>query len=160
MWNENGSVGIVFNGEIYNHRDLRADLIALGHRFASDHSDTEGLVHGYEEWDENLPEGLDGMFAFCLFDQPQRRLFLVRDRLGKKPLYYHHRPGLFAFASELTSLLRHPRVPSDPSPAAIQKLFALGFFPAPHTPYAGVKKLRGGHSLTFDLHIGRAAERS
>jgi asparagine synthase (glutamine-hydrolysing) len=94
MWNEDGRVGIVFNGEIYNHADLRAALVRCGHRFASDHSDTEVLVHGFEQWGEGLLPRLNGMFAFAILDRRRKRLFLARDRFGEKPLYYYARPGL------------------------------------------------------------------
>ena len=89
---------MVFNGEIYNHAELRKQLISQGHVFRTDHSDTEVLVHGYEEWCEQLPTRLNGMFAFAIYDKPRHRLFLARDRFGEKPLYYLVRPGLFAFA--------------------------------------------------------------
>ena len=105
MWNEDGQVGVVFNGEIYNHMDLRNALLAKGHVFKSDHSDTEVLVHGYEEWGEDLPARLNGMFAFAVYDRPRGRLFTARDRFGKKPLYYTARKGFFGFASELSALL-------------------------------------------------------
>src|SRR5262249_18842246 len=108
MWNEDRRVGVVFNGEIYNHAEMRRELELKGHRFRSDHSDTEVLVHGYEEWGESLPERLNGMFAFAILDRPRRRLFLARDRFGEKPLYYAYRPGFFAFASELGALCCHP----------------------------------------------------
>jgi asparagine synthase (glutamine-hydrolysing) len=151
MWNEDGRVGVIFNGEIYNHTELREELQARGHVFCSDHSDTEVLVHGYEEWGEALPERLNGMFAFAIYDKPRQRLFLARDRFGEKPLYYLHRGDLFAFASELTSLFCHSAVECRPSLRALQKLFAYGYIPAPHALYEGSHKLPGGHHLTLDL---------
>ncbi len=131
MWNEDATVCVVFNGEIYNHLELRAMLVARGHAFRSDHSDTEVLVHGYEEWGAELPARLNGMFAFAVWDARRARLFLARDRFGKKPLYYTSQPGLFAFASELTALQRHASVPSDIDRRSLQKLLAYGFVPAP-----------------------------
>ena len=151
MWNEDETVGIVFNGEIYNYAGLRADLVAKGHVFRSDHSDTETLVHGYEEWGPGLCEKLNGMFAFALYDKRQRRIMLARDRFGEKPLYYTAAKGLFAFASEIASLLRHPDVSPAPSQRSVQKYFAYGYLPAPHTQYAGIHKLPGGHTLVYDL---------
>jgi asparagine synthase (glutamine-hydrolysing) len=99
MWNADRSIGVVFNGEIYNHRELRTLLESRGHVFRSSHSDTEVLVHGYAEWGDALPEKLNGMFAFAVFDRRRRQIFLARDRFGEKPLYYYSRLGLFAFAS-------------------------------------------------------------
>src|SRR5262249_15836314 len=107
MWNETGDVCVVFNGEIYNPLELRAKLEGRGHRFASHHSHTEMLAHGYEEWGEDLAVRLNGMFAFAIFDQQRGQLYLARDRFGEKPLYYCARPGLLAFASELTALAEH-----------------------------------------------------
>ena len=124
MWNEDGAVGIVFNGEIYNHAELREELVRAGHVFRSDHSDTEVLVHGYEQWGEELPLRLNGMFAFAIWDRRRARLFLARDRFGEKPLYYaHHRDGL-VFASELSALARHPAVSTSPDLLALQKFLA------------------------------------
>jgi asparagine synthase (glutamine-hydrolysing) len=154
MWNEDGQVGIVFNGEIYNHAEMRRDLELKGHRFRSDHSDTEVLVHGYEEWGESLPERLNGMFAFAILDRPRRRLFLARDRFGEKPLYYARGPKLFAFASELAAVACHRGVNSQPSLLAMQKLFAYGYIPAPHALYEGSSKLPGGHHLTLEIDSG------
>jgi asparagine synthase (glutamine-hydrolysing) len=151
MWNEDQTVGAVFNGEIYNHVELRRLLEERGHRFQSDHSDTEVLVHGYEEWGTELPLRLNGMFAFAIWDKSKSRLFLARDRFGEKPLFYARGPHFLAFASELSSLLRHPRVDTAADVGSLQKLFGYGFFPASRTPYKGVSKLPGGHWLLLDL---------
>ena len=156
MWNEDGSVGVVFNGEIYNHQDLRRELEPKGHVFRSSHSDTEVLVHGYEEWGEGLPERLNGMFAFAILDRKRMRLFLARDRFGEKPLYYVQKNGLFAFASELDALCAHRDVDRSIDPTALRKLFAYGYIPAPHGLYQGSRKLPGGCHLTVDLRGGAA----
>src|SRR5262249_4523560 len=150
-----GQIGVVFNGEIYNHAELRSDLEQRGHHFASDHSDTEVLVHGWEEWTEELPARINGMFAFAILDLKHRRLFLARDRFGEKPLYYAARPGLFAFASELKGLAAHPAISQSVSQRGLQKFFAYGYIPAPHAIIEGTFKLPGGHSLTYDLSSGQ-----
>jgi asparagine synthase (glutamine-hydrolysing) len=150
MWNEDGSVCVVFNGEIYNHLELRRELLGKGHVFKSDHSDTEVLVHGYEEWGADLPCRLNGMFAFVVYDQRESRLFLARDRFGEKPLYYTHAGGLFAFASELRALLAHFHVRSSFDRLALKKYFAYSFIPAPHSLYERIRKLPAGCSLTYD----------
>jgi asparagine synthase (glutamine-hydrolysing) len=154
MWNETESVCVVFNGEIYNHRELRGELTSLGHRFASDHSDTEVLVHGYEEWGEDLPGRLNGMFAFAIYDLATGRLFLARDRFGEKPLFYVSIPGFFAFGSELSAVLAHPATPREVDSAALRKYYAHCYFPSPHTPYRAIRKLPGGHCLTMDVRSG------
>jgi asparagine synthase (glutamine-hydrolysing) len=154
MWNETKSVCVVFNGEIYNHRELRQELTNLGHRFASDHSDTEVLVHGFEEWGEDLPGRLNGMFALAIYDLATGGLFLARDRFGEKPLFYVSIPGFFAFGSELSALLAHPATPREVDSVALQKYYAHCFFPAPHTPYRAIRKLPGGHCLTMDVRSG------
>jgi asparagine synthase (glutamine-hydrolysing) len=151
MWNEEQTVGVIFNGEIYNHVELRKQLEGLGHRFRSDHSDTEVLVHGYEEWGTELPGRLNGMFAFAIWDKERSRLFLARDRFGEKPLFYAREPGFLAFASELSALKCHPKVDTTLDVRSLQKLFGYGFFPAPRTPYKRVLKLPGGHWLSLDL---------
>jgi asparagine synthase (glutamine-hydrolysing) len=154
LWNEDGTVCVIFNGEIYNHADLRRDLQGLGHVFHSHHADTEVLVHGYEQWGEDLPARLNGMFAFAVYDTRSPHLFLARDRFGEKPLYYLHRPGLFAFASELHALRQHSQCATPISPLAVQKYFAHGFIPAPHALYRDCRKLAGGSSLRLDARDG------
>jgi asparagine synthase (glutamine-hydrolysing) len=158
MWDRDHSVGVIFNGEIYNHRELRAGLAARGHVFLTDHSDTEVLVHGYKEWGEDLPSKLNGMFAFAIHDRARGRLFFARDRMGKKPLYYCCTPGLFAFASELTALLRHPGVAGRVDRTSLRKLFAYGFIPSPRSLYEGIHRLPGGHQMTFELARPGAVE--
>lgn len=154
MWNETTTVAVIFNGEIYNHVELRAELIRCGHRFASDHSDTEVLVHGYEEWGHDLPRRLNGMFAFAIWDSEKSQLFLARDRFGEKPLFYARGANFFAFSSELRSLASHPGFDAALDIRSLQKLFAYGFFPAPRTPYRHATKLPGGSWLCFDLRSG------
>ena len=101
------------------------------------------LVHGYEEWGDRLPLRLNGMFAFAIYDRPRKKLFLARDRFGKKPLYYTVRPGCFRFASELTALLKHPGVEREIDGRALRKYFAYGFIPAPGSLYRNIAKLPG-----------------
>lgn len=151
MWNASGSLCVIFNGEIYNHRALRLQLEDLGHRFRSDHSDTEVLIHGYSEWGEDLPAKLNGMFAFCIYDKLARKLFLSRDRMGEKPLYYAQQGKLFAFASELTAIVRHSAFTSRLRRASLQKLLAYGFLPAPNAILQDCQKLPGGWSMEVDL---------
>jgi asparagine synthase (glutamine-hydrolysing) len=151
MSNKIGNIQVTFNGEIYNHHELRIELEARGHLFLSDHSDTEVLVHGYEEWGDDLPLRLNGMFAFVIYDEKRQRLFVARDRFGKKPFFYSDWPGGFAFSSELTSLLCHPAIDTALDERALMKYFAYALFPAPHTPYIGVRKLPAGHSLVYTL---------
>jgi len=159
MWSEDGTVGVVFNGEIYNARELRDQLVDCGHRFSSDHSDTEVLVHGYEQWGRDLPIRLDGMFAFAIFDANAGQLLLARDRFGEKPLYYAERPGVFAFASEVSALTRHPSVGFEFDPRGIQKLFAYGYIPAPASAIRGVSKLPAGWMLQRDCRTGNTSIR-
>jgi asparagine synthase (glutamine-hydrolysing) len=155
MWNEDGQVGVVFNGEIYNHLELRQELLKEGHVFSSDHSDTEILVHGYEQWGQELPRRLHGMFAFSILDRRRRQLFLARDCFGKKPLFYYHRAGLFAFASELTALTCHAQIPRRIDPRSLKKYLAYNFLPAPNALYQDCRKLPAGHWMLFDLESER-----
>ncbi len=151
MWTADGKIGVVFNGEIYNHAELRERLKARGCAFQTGHSDTEVLLHGYREWGDDFVAQLNGMWAFAIYDRAAGRLFLSRDRFGKKPLYWFHEGGTFAFGSELTALLAHPACPRSVSPLALKKFFAYALIPAPHSILERVRKLPAGHNLTFDL---------
>jgi asparagine synthase (glutamine-hydrolysing) len=151
MWTADAALGVVFNGEIYNHRELRAALEARGHVFRSDHSDTEVLLHGYREWGEDLAPRLNGMWAFAVYDRRRRRLFLSRDRFGQKPLYWSHAGGTFAFASELSALVQHASPCPGISETGLRKYFAYGYIPAPHSIRRGVQKLPAGCNLSLDL---------
>jgi asparagine synthase (glutamine-hydrolysing) len=149
MANEDGTVWVTFNGEIYDHRVLRDELEALGHHFAT-RSDTEVLVHGYEEWGDELPTRLRGMFAFALWDARRRRLLLVRDRLGIKPLYWALAGGDLVFASEAKALFAFPDVKRALHRARVPDYFALRYVPGPDTLFEGVQKLQPGHLLAFE----------
>jgi len=151
MWTADEQLGVVFNGEIYNHAELRKELKAEGCEFLTDHSDTEVLLHGYRQWGEEFVERLNGMWAIVIYDRAKGRLFGSRDRFGKKPLYYFHEGETFGFASELPSLLEHPAAPRSVSPLSVQKYFAYCYIPAPRSIYERVWKLPGGHSFTLDL---------
>ncbi len=145
--NEDGSVQIVFNGEIYNHHELRGKLKAEGHSFRS-HADTETIVHGYEEWGDDVVSHLRGMFAFAIWDARRRRLLIARDRLGIKPLYYELSEGVLRFCSELRSLHAGGVAPVI-ADEAIAWYLALGYVPDPMSVYQGVCKLPPGHLLTW-----------
>jgi asparagine synthase (glutamine-hydrolysing) len=145
MTNEDGSLWLVFNGEVYNFRELRRSLESR-HPFRSQ-GDGEVILHVYEEKGEAAVGELDGMFAFALWDARQRRLLLARDRTGKKPLYYHDGPGGFAFASEVKALLAHPGVPHERDPAALPLYLTYGYVPTPGTFYRGIRALPPAHTL-------------
>jgi asparagine synthase (glutamine-hydrolysing) len=159
MPNEDHTIFVIFNGEIYNHATLRKELMSRGHIFRTDHSDTEVLVHGYEEWGEDLPARLNGMFAFAIYDKSHHRLFLARDRFGEKPLYYLARPGLFVFASELTAILKHPSASRSIDVRSVQKFFAHGYLPAPNALYEYSRKLPGGCYLSCNTNNGNISVR-
>ena len=153
MANEDGSVWVVFNGEIYNYRDLTAELLAQGHRFSSA-SDTEVLVHLYEEDGEACVDRLRGMFAFAIWDRGLRRLFLARDRLGIKPLYYADTSRGFVFGSELKAVVQNPWVARQVDRQALRAYLQYGYVPDPLSILEGVAKLPPGHTLM--VREGRA----
>jgi asparagine synthase (glutamine-hydrolysing) len=143
------SIRVVFNGEIYNYRELQRDLEARGHRFQT-HSDTEAIVHAYEEHGASCVDHFRGMFAFAIWDERRRTLFIARDRAGKKPLYYTLTPqGTLVFGSELKSLLEHPEVRREINVEAMDAYLALGYVPDPLSIFQGIHKLPPGHHLTF-----------
>ncbi len=146
--NEDSTVQVVFNGEIYNHRELRRELELRGHVFRT-HSDTETIVHGYEEWGDAVVEHLRGMFGIALWDVPRSRLLLARDRLGIKPLYVWPHDGGIAFASELKSLQQLPNFPTTVSRDALLRYLALGYVPDPLSIFPGISKLEPGHRLAW-----------
>ncbi|MBF0181680.1 MAG: amidotransferase 1, exosortase A system-associated [Magnetococcales bacterium] len=147
MENEDGSVLLVFNGEIYNFHELYQELVALGHRFRT-RSDTEVIVHAWESWGRDCLLRLRGMFAFALWDQNAKTLFLARDRLGMKPLYYTFHPeGWLIFASELAGLTAWRPGSWSISPRAVECFFALGYIPDPEAIFSGIHKLEPGYSL-------------
>lgn len=147
--NEDKTVWIVFNGEIYNYRDLTGGLLEKGHQFHT-HSDTETIVHLYEDSQENCVEQLRGMFAFAIWDTKRQRLTLARDRVGKKPLYYYHSADTFVFGSEIKALLQHPAVSAQPNEALLPLYLQFGYLPEPYTFFSGIKKLPSGCTLTLD----------
>jgi len=144
--NEGESVWITFNGEIYNYRDLRPDLLARGHQFRTN-SDTETILHLYEEYGLSFLDYLRGMFAFAIWDSRNRRRLLARDRLGVKPLFYRSDAGELAFASELRTLRELLPRPSEIDPPSIYDFFGFRHIPGPPTFYRGVEKLLPGHFL-------------
>ena len=147
--NEDGSVHVVSNGEIYNHAQLRAELERQGHRMRTDHSDTEVLVHLYEQHGSHFAERLRGMFAVAIWDSRERRLVLARDRFGIKPLHWARIPGGLAFGSELKALLRAPGFSRDIDPDAVEAFLAFNSIPAPLTIYRAARKLPPGHLLVW-----------
>jgi asparagine synthase (glutamine-hydrolysing) len=148
MANEDGSIWIVFNGEIYNFQTLRPDLIRRGHRFRSS-TDTEVILHLYEEYGTDCLKFLRGMFAFAIWDGVRRQLFLARDRLGKKPLCYQQDAEAFRFASEVKAILQDPAVGVRPDPTGIAQYLTYGYVPSPGSAFQGVRKLPPAHYLIW-----------
>ena len=149
LCNEDGTVWIAFNGEIYNHAELRRDLERAGHRYRT-HSDTETLVHAYEEWGPAFVERLHGMFAFAIWDRPRQRLFVARDHVGIKPLYWTRANGAFVCASEIKALFAFPGVRREADADAVVQHLTLRYAAAPRTMFAGIEKLPPGHHLTIE----------
>jgi asparagine synthase (glutamine-hydrolysing) len=151
IFNEDESILIVFNGEIYNYAALTTELINLGHQFKS-RSDTEAIVHAYEQYGDACVEHLRGMFTFAIWDRRRKRLLIARDRLGIKPLYFHWCDGFLAFASEIKALLQIPEVARVVDPGALEAYLTLRYVPGPQTMFKGISKLQPGHLLVMDEH--------
>ena len=151
MWDNTSSLCIIFNGEIYNYIELRKELESLGYVFQTSHSDTEVLLIAYKEWGEHLVSRLNGMWAFAIYDVKKEEIFISRDRVGEKPLFYTFQNGTFAFASELKSLIQHENISTSISKLSLQKYFAYGFIPAPRSLYENIFKLPGGYNLFVNV---------
>ena len=147
--NEDGSIWIVFNGEIYNHADLRPELEAAGHRYHT-RSDTETIVHGYEAWGDACVDRLRGMFAFALWDSRRKRLLLARDRMGVKPLYWAHVDGRLLFGSEIKAILESGMVERRANEAALPELLGTRYLSGDETLFKGIYRLLPGHTLVFE----------
>ena len=152
MFNEDGSLAVIFNGEIYNFQSLRKELIAAGHTFST-RSDTEVLLHGYEQWGDGLPARLRGMFTFVLWDTRTRTLFGARDIFGIKPFYYYNVDGLFLFGSEIKSFLAHPDFEKELNEQRLPEYLSIEYIPNEETMFQNVYKLPGAHMFTW--HAGR-----
>ncbi len=146
--NEDRTAWIVFNGEIYNYRELREKLEKLGHRFYTD-SDTEAIIHAYDQYGAECPKHLRGMFAFAIWNESRRELLLARDRVGKKPLLYAQVNGQFIFGSEFSALLQHPNISREVDSAAINHYLSFMSVPAPLTAYRAIRKLEPAHTLLW-----------
>jgi len=145
MWNSGMRAMVVFNGEIYNWTELRCELQSRGHIFRTSRSDTEVLLHGYQEWGEDLCQHLDGMFAFAIWDRGRQQMFVGRDRTGEKPFYLAKLPQGYAFASELKALLAHPGVDRTIDPVALEQYLSFDFVLSPRSIFKGIRKLPAGH---------------
>jgi asparagine synthase (glutamine-hydrolysing) len=153
--NEDETLWVVFNGEIYNYKSLQVDFVGKGHQFKTK-SDTEVIIHAYEEYGDRCPEHFNGMFAFALWDVPRRRLLLARDHIGIKPLYYWVGQDRLIFGSELKSVIANPAVPREIDLVALDQFLTLEYIPAPRTIFKGVNKLPAGYRLVYqegNVHI-------
>ncbi len=153
MMNEDATLWIVFNGEIYNYREIRDTLVKKGHRFRSQ-TDTEVILHGYETWGIDILDRLRGMFAFGIFDTRKREVLIARDRMGQKPLVYAKRPGLFAFSSELKALYSYPRLKTEISPRSIHYFLTYQYIPHKHTIFKDIYKLLPAHYAIYHIESG------
>jgi asparagine synthase (glutamine-hydrolysing) len=149
MCNEDSSVWITYNGEIYNHQKLRKELEAKGHSYKS-HTDTETILHLYEEKGRDCVLNLEGMFAFAIWDSKKKRMLFARDRIGKKPLYYVIHDGQLIFASEIKAILKHPQIKADIDTTALYHYLTLYVTPAPMTLFKGINKLPPGYIMVCD----------
>ena len=149
IFNEDGSICIVFNGEIYNHQELRNEMIEKGHSYTTQ-TDTESILHLYEEFGTRCVDRLRGMFAFAIWDGRNRKLFIARDRVGIKPLFFTFNKDRLLFSSEIKSILKDPTVPRETDWQALNAYFALSYIPAPRTIFRGISKLLPGHFLVWD----------
>jgi len=148
IFNEDGTKCIIFNGEIYNFKEIRQDLESRGHRFITN-SDTEVIIHAYEEWGKACVEKLRGMFAFAIWDFTDKKLFLARDRLGIKPLFYAPQRDIFYFASEMKAILQCEDFPREIDTDGLASYFTISYIPAPLTIFKHIRKLPPGHTLTL-----------
>lgn len=151
MFNEDGTVWLVFNGEIYNFQELVPELERAGHRFRS-RSDSEVIIHAYEQWGAECLQRFIGMFAFTIWASRRRTVFLARDRMGEKPLYYWSDSKHFAFSSELKGLLTLPWVPRQLNLHALQSYLSYEYVPSPESIFTGIQKLPAGHYLKIRLN--------
>ena len=157
MTNEDGKVVIVFNGELYNYLGLRDQLLAKGHVFTT-HSDTEVIIHAYEQYGENCLKHFRGMFVFAIWDSRRHQLFIARDRLGKKPLYYAQWGDTFLFASEIKGILAHPAAHREMDLEALDLYFGFRYVPGPRTMFKGIAKLQPGHFLQIRENVASTSE--
>src|ERR1700722_15130370 len=147
--NEDRNIWIVFNGEIYNHQELRRDLESRGHRYRTK-SDTETIIHLFEEYGDSCVAYLRGMFAFAIWDQSKKRLLLARDRLGIKPLYYRYRDGMLLFGSEIKAIVAYPGIKPEFNRRTLAEYLAFGYVAGEETMYNGIRKILPGHVLKLN----------
>ena len=157
IFNEDGSKVLVFNGEIYNYRDLRAELIDKGHTFTTN-TDSEVLLHGYEEWGDQLLNRLRGMFAFVIWDKKSKEIFGARDFFGIKPMYYAEMNGTFMFGSEIKSFLCHPSFEKKLNTDALENYLTYQYSPCAETFFKGVYKLLPAHWFRYKNGIMKTAQ--
>ena len=150
MSNEDGSIWIVFNGEIFNYQDIRLELEKRGHIFKTDHSDTEVIIHSYEEWGFSCVEKFRGMFAFAIWDNNKNLLWIVRDRIGIKPIYWTKCNNKFLFASEIKALFSNPEIKKEVDTQSISDFLSILTVPAPRTMFKNINKLKAGNMMIIN----------